>query len=113
MCVDVSCHWLHLHTSLLEGRMSHKFVDLSDHWVIRRYYTDHRVLFIMCAGNEMFYACLYLLHFTVGPLYMIPMLAEVTFPVALAKSVIAFLQGYLAAINLVKVDMMEKTVKRD
>ena len=29
-----------------------------------------KVLFGMCAGNELFYACLYLAHFTTGPLYL-------------------------------------------
>jgi hypothetical protein len=31
------------------------------------YYTSRPVLFFMCAGNEAFYAALYLLHFTEGP----------------------------------------------
>ena len=44
------------------------------------------------AGNELFYAMLYLLNFTWGPLYLFVPLAVLTFPVAVAKSGIALLQ---------------------
>jgi hypothetical protein len=37
---------------------------------MRIYYTSKPVLFFMCAGNEAFYAALYLLHFTEGPIGM-------------------------------------------
>jgi len=107
MTIDIACHWIHLHTSLLEGN-SHKFVDPTGNWFMRMYYTDRRVLFAMCAGNELFYGCLYLIHFTTGPLYVFPLLAVVTAPVAVAKSGIALLQGYLASQNLVAVDVRER-----
>ena len=52
----------------------------------------------------MFYATLYLLHFTWGPLYFFPLLAIVTAPVAVAKSGIALLQvGYYLLITLSEV----------
>jgi len=112
MTIDISCHWLHLHTSLLQGSTSHKFVDPTGNYWMRLYYTDRKVLFSMCAGNELFYASLYLAHFTTGPLYIFYILAVVTFPVALAKSGIALLQGYLAAINLAAVDTKEKRARQ-
>ena len=37
---------------------------------MRLYYTSRPVLFCMCAGNELFYASLYLLNFTSGPFYI-------------------------------------------
>lgn len=52
----------------MQGRTSHKFVDLSTNPFMRTYYTNKPFLFFMCAGNEAFYAALYLLHFTPGPL---------------------------------------------
>ena len=64
MTIDIACHWIHLHTSLLKGSASHKFVDGSGNPIMRIYYTNKPVLFVMCAGNELFYASLYLLHFT-------------------------------------------------
>ena len=51
MVIDISCHWLHIHTALLQGATSHKFVDPTGNYWMRLYYTDRRVLFAMCAGN--------------------------------------------------------------
>ena len=59
-------------------------------------------------GNELFYAMLYLSYFTSGPLYMFIILAVVCFSVAVLKSAIACLQGYLAAVNLVGIDSKER-----
>jgi hypothetical protein len=56
--------------SLLQGKTSHKFIDLSENPIMHIYYTSRPVLFFMCAGNEAFYAALYLLHFTEGPVGM-------------------------------------------
>lgn len=53
--------------SLLQGKTSHKFIDMSENPIMRLYYTNRKVLFFMCAGNEAFYAALYLLFFTEGP----------------------------------------------
>ena len=92
MTIDISCHWIHLHTSLLEGKTSHKFMGEGSNPIIRLYYTSRPVLFGMCAGNEIFYASLYLLHFTYGPLYMFYITAILCFPVAMAKSAIAIFQ---------------------
>jgi CDP-diacylglycerol--inositol 3-phosphatidyltransferase len=61
---------LYISRSLLQGKTSHKFVDLSGNPIMRIYYTSRPVLFFMCAGNEAFYAALYLLHFTEGPVGM-------------------------------------------
>jgi CDP-diacylglycerol--inositol 3-phosphatidyltransferase len=110
MTIDIACHWIHLHTSLMDGKTSHKFVDPTGNWFMKMYYTDRRVLFCMCAGNELFYAMLYLLNFTTGPFYMFVPLAILTFPVALAKTGIALLQGYLAALNLASIDVRERAV---
>lgn len=40
---------------------------MSENPIMRLYYTNRKVLFFMCAGNEAFYAALYLLFFTEGP----------------------------------------------
>ena len=148
MIIDISCHWLHVHTSLLQvkgltaqnsltesfsqGSTSHKFIDPTGNYWMKLYYTDRKVLFGMCAGeavgsvrevvklnicstgNELFYAMLYLSYFTSGPFYLFNILATICFPVAVAKSGIALLQGYLAAVNLVGVDVLERQqMKKD
>merc|ERR1712029_170042 len=94
MTIDIACHWIHLHMSLLKGSQSHKFVDGSDNPIMRFYYTNKPFLFTMCAGNELFYTSLYLLHFTQGPFYIFSMMAMVTFPIAIGKLAIALVQGY-------------------
>ena len=48
--------------------------------------------YVLWSGNELFYAMLYLLNFTWGPLYLFAPLAVITFPVAVAKTGIALLQ---------------------
>lgn len=67
MAIDITCHWLYLHTVTLQGKASHKFIDMSENPVMRIYYTNKMVLFFMCAGNEAFYAALYVMYFYTGP----------------------------------------------
>ena len=94
-------------------------IDINRYWMLEcypglSYYRDRRVHFAMCAGNELFYAMLYLSYFTSGPFYLFYILAVLCFPVALLKSGIALLQGYLAATNLVGVDLKERQeMKKD
>lgn len=70
LAIDVTCHWLYLHTSMLQGKASHKFIDMSENPIMRAYYTNKWLLFYMCACNEAFYASLYVLHFYSGPTSM-------------------------------------------
>ncbi|XP_059489110.1 CDP-diacylglycerol--inositol 3-phosphatidyltransferase [Neocloeon triangulifer] len=116
MTIDIACHWIHLHTSLMQGKTSHKFVDMAGNPIMRIYYTSRTVLFCMCAGNELFYASLYLLHFTSGPIVgeigLFKLLCYVTFPVAVVKALIALLQGYVACLNLGTIDVKEREEAR-
>ncbi|XP_049652701.1 LOW QUALITY PROTEIN: CDP-diacylglycerol--inositol 3-phosphatidyltransferase [Accipiter gentilis] len=65
--LDVASHWLHMHCTTLEGGRSHKAVGGEGHPLLRLYYNSRPLLFLLCAGNEGFYCCLYLLHFGEGP----------------------------------------------
>ncbi|XP_013791712.2 CDP-diacylglycerol--inositol 3-phosphatidyltransferase-like [Limulus polyphemus] len=68
MVIDIASHWIHIQTSLMQGKTSHKsYVDAAENPVLRIYYTSKPVLFSMCAGNELFYSMLYLIYFTEGP----------------------------------------------
>ncbi|CAH8458365.1 unnamed protein product [Heterobilharzia americana] len=67
MVIDIASHWLHLHSSILSGSSSHKVIDLKSNPFLRLYYTNKVVLFLMCAGNELFYTMLYIAHFYPGP----------------------------------------------
>ena len=75
MTIDIACHWLHLHTSLLQvynsfhefladlfktyfeqGATSHKFVDPTGNYWMRLYYTDRQfsalIIFHFSIVNE-------------------------------------------------------------
>lgn len=54
--------------TLLQGKTSHKFIDMSENAIMNIYYTSRPVLFFMCAGNEAFYAAIYLNYFATGPI---------------------------------------------
>jgi len=113
MAIDISCHWIHLHVTTLRGRGSHKTIDKEQSALLRLYYTSRPVLFCMCAGNELFYSMLYLLHFTEGPglllgLGLWRLLVWISAPVAVAKAAIALVQGYGAWRDLGELDMEER-----
>lgn len=112
IAIDISCHWIFLHTSVLQGRVSHKFVDLSSNPIMRVYYTNKTVLFLMCFGNEAFYAALYLIYFTQGPIIagvgLFKWTTYITAPVAFVKTILSLVHGYVACKNLVIIDTKER-----
>ncbi|XP_015592937.1 CDP-diacylglycerol--inositol 3-phosphatidyltransferase [Cephus cinctus] len=116
MAIDIACHWIYLHTTLLQGKTSHKFLDMSENPIMRLYYTNRQVLFVMCAGNEAFYAALYLLHFTEGPILvgisLIRAVAYISAPIAFVKTLISVLHGYVSCINLSIIDIKEREAQR-
>ncbi|XP_069508118.1 CDP-diacylglycerol--inositol 3-phosphatidyltransferase isoform X2 [Ambystoma mexicanum] len=118
MTIDVASHWLHLHSSTLKGSDSHKTIDLSGNPVLRLYYTSRPVLFAMCAGNELFYCMLYLLHFSEGPevglgtLGFFRLLLWVCAPIALLKTLISILHLVTASRNMAALDQAERAKKK-
>ncbi|KAJ3021705.1 CDP-diacylglycerol-inositol 3-phosphatidyltransferase [Thoreauomyces humboldtii] len=62
IALDLSSHYLQMYSSLILGAGSHKNVDpKKTSWLLRQYYTNNLVLFLVCAGNELFFISLYLL----------------------------------------------------
>lgn len=112
MAIDISCHWLHLHTTLMAGRSSHKGQEANENPILRVYYSSRPVLFVMCAGNELFYSSLYLLHFTEGPMIagvgLWRALSYGLLPVGVLKTILALMQGYYAALGLGAIDVHER-----
>ncbi|KAJ8042944.1 CDP-diacylglycerol--inositol 3-phosphatidyltransferase [Holothuria leucospilota] len=113
MCLDITGHWLHVHCSTVQGRSSHKFVDPSGNPILRMYYTSMPFSYLMCYGNELFYAMLYLLHFDDGPpvfglLGMFEVLAYLTAPIALGKSAISMVHLVVAVRNISIIDVAER-----
>ncbi|XP_037754731.1 CDP-diacylglycerol--inositol 3-phosphatidyltransferase isoform X1 [Chelonia mydas] len=118
MSLDVASHWLHLHSSVVQGSDSHKSIDLTGNPVLRVYYTSRPVLFTMCAGNELFFCMLYLLHFTEGPavlpgrLGLFRLILWVSTPLAALKSLISLVQLVSASCNMAALDVAERAKKK-
>lgn len=70
--LDFSSHYIHMYSSLLTGAASHKTVTQSASKLLWYYYNDSRTLFFFCAGNELFFVCLYLMEFYPTPLGLNP-----------------------------------------
>lgn len=70
--LDFSSHYIHMYSSLLTGAASHKTVTEEMSKILWYYYNDSRTLFFFCAGNELFFVCLYLMEFYPTPLGLEP-----------------------------------------
>ncbi|XP_058955249.2 CDP-diacylglycerol--inositol 3-phosphatidyltransferase-like [Pocillopora verrucosa] len=116
ICLDISSHWIHVQSSLLKGGASHKKIDLSGNFFLRIYYHSRVVLSIMCAGNELFFCMLYLVHFTSGPVLSVAgstfglwvALAWLTLPICILKQSISVIQLTVACINTASLDESER-----
>lgn len=100
------------HRTVLAGRQSHKGQDSNTNPILRIYYSSRTVLFLMCAGNELFYSSLYLLHFTEGPVIagmgLWRVMSYGLLPIGVLKSILALMQGYNAALGLGEIDVQER-----
>eukprot|EP01137_Pigoraptor_chileana_P018971 Opistho-2@79323 len=116
--LDIGSHWIHMYSSLIRGQSSHKAVS-KNNWFLHLYYTSRPVLFWMCAGNETFFAALYLLHFQAGPLVTIAgmsvglwqLLAAICFPVCFAKQFISVIHIVSASKDIAELDLADRKQK--
>ncbi|XP_068193712.1 CDP-diacylglycerol--inositol 3-phosphatidyltransferase-like isoform X2 [Antennarius striatus] len=108
MCLDISSHWLHLHSSTIKGSASHKTIDLSGNPVLRVYYTNKMVLFVMCAGNELFFCLLYLLHHQQEPADWFYWLLALCGIICVLKSIISLVHLVTASQNMAALDAAER-----
>ena len=82
-----------------------------------------RTLFVMCAGNEVFFVSLYLMKWVKTPIGLThPLVTHLTWPEAialisfwvfLAKNIINFVQLWKASKILVGVDLAERAKARE
>lgn len=108
MCLDIASHWLHLHSSTVKGSSSHKSIDLSGNPVLRIYYTSKPVLFVMCAGNELFFCLLYVLHHVSEPAAWLYWLQGLCGTICLLKSCISVVHLITASQNMAALDAAER-----
>ncbi|UJR15990.1 hypothetical protein I4U23_002909 [Adineta vaga] len=115
--IDIASHWLHLHVATIKGSDSHKKIDLSGNPILRLYYTSRKVLFTLCAGNELWFSMIYILHFNEGPAvlsygdYVVGLwrvlLYSVT-PIMILKQIISLIHLYTAALDMAAMDEAER-----
>ncbi|KAG7452593.1 CDP-diacylglycerol-inositol 3-phosphatidyltransferase [Guyanagaster necrorhizus] len=127
IALDFSSHYMHMYSSIITGSSSHKLVTSDVSRILWLYYNDRRTLFLVCAGNELFYVALYLvkwidtpivplLHpstpsFLVGMTYQ-QMIAWLSAPVCILKNIINLVQLWKASKILVGVDLAERAKAR-
>ncbi|KAL1925599.1 uncharacterized protein VTP21DRAFT_482 [Calcarisporiella thermophila] len=123
IALDLSSHYTHMYSTLTSGASSHKIISDKWHPFLRAYYSNNIVLFLMCAGNELFFIMLYtmgqkdngqnhsgplLMEIGNQPIHLWPLLAVITFPVCFLKQVINWIQFVNASKTLARIDMEER-----
>jgi len=115
--IDVASHWLHLHAATVKGSESHKKIDLSGNPILRLYYNSRKVLFTMCAGNELWFSMVYLLYFGEGPAvltvgrYAIGLWRVILYavtPIMVLKQIISLVHLYTAALDMAAMDEADR-----
>ncbi|KAI9501489.1 phosphatidylinositol synthase 1 (CDP-alcohol phosphatidyltransferase1) [Coemansia spiralis] len=105
IALDISSHYMQMYSQLITGKTNHKQMDESAHWILKAYYTDRRVLFGFCFGNEAFFLLMYMNKFLEGyAFYISALFTAATFPVFFIKNVINLVQLYESAKDLAKLD---------
>eukprot|EP00795_Rhopilema_esculentum_P015437 gene15437-6683_t len=107
-------------SSMMKGKLSHKSVEETANPFLKLYYTSRVVLFIMCAGNELFFAMLYMIHFEPGPTINIfstrlglwQLLAGICFPISFIKNLINLVQMIGAFQAIANSDVLERQKKK-
>ncbi|KAF9264806.1 phosphatidylinositol synthase [Marasmius fiardii PR-910] len=129
IALDFSSHYMHMYSSLVTGSRSHKLVTSDVSRILWLYYNDSRTLFLICAGNELFFVALYLVKWTSTPLpvdfTVVPVvgnwlrgltyaqvLALLCLPICVLKNVINLVQLWKASKILVGVDLAERAKAR-
>ncbi|OCH95006.1 CDP-diacylglycerol-inositol 3-phosphatidyltransferase [Obba rivulosa] len=125
--LDFSSHYMHMYSSLVTGSRSHKTVTSEVSRILWLYYNDSTTLFLMCAGNELFFVALYLMKWVHTPLATalgldIHLPWDITWPAAMAllclpvcacKNFINIVQLWKASKILVGVDLAERAKTRE
>ncbi|XP_078480803.1 CDP-diacylglycerol--inositol 3-phosphatidyltransferase isoform X2 [Lampetra planeri] len=91
MALDVSSHWMHLHSSILTGSVSHKSVGPASSPILQLYYTSRH-----CSGPSVL---------GVGA---VPLLLFLTAPVCLLKTLISCVHLVSASSHIAALDAQER-----
>ncbi|GME79781.1 unnamed protein product [Ambrosiozyma monospora] len=58
--LDLASHYIHMYAQISSGSNSHKTLKKDTNVLLRLYYENRTVLFLVCALNELFYMAVYL-----------------------------------------------------
>jgi CDP-diacylglycerol--inositol 3-phosphatidyltransferase len=111
MLLDIVSHFLHVYSSLLYGKRSHKTISTNQHWLLRLYYGYKSILFVLCVGSEACLLWFYLQHFKdflsvstcLQPLGMLIITCVLSF-LFCVKQVINLIQLSQAIVDVVAID---------
>ncbi|KAI8055976.1 CDP-diacylglycerol--inositol 3-phosphatidyltransferase-like protein [Syncephalis plumigaleata] len=108
-------HYMHMYSSLVAGAASHKMISKSRSAI-------YNVLFLFCAGNELFFVAAYLLSFTMPtstvslptwlPVTSLQWLAYAALPICAGKQIISVIQMVGASRALAEKDLEERAEKQ-
>ena len=112
--LDISSHWFQMYGNLLCGESGHKETK---NFFMNLYYSNRIVLFVMCAGNEIFFIATYLQYFSLGPLITIlgyekglfELMAIMSFPIFLLKQIVSVIQLFTAAQKIAQYDTEKRS----
>ncbi|CDS11264.1 hypothetical protein LRAMOSA03527 [Lichtheimia ramosa] len=105
--LDFSSHYMHMYSSMTEGSSSHKKISQSSNRFLQLYYNSNVVLFIMCAGNELFFVALYVFKFFQGPIN------AAWWVVFAVSGVICFLKQFINVIQIVNASRVLATIDKE
>ncbi|KAJ8652502.1 hypothetical protein O0I10_011826 [Lichtheimia ornata] len=105
--LDFSSHYMHMYSSMTEGSSSHKKISQSSNRFLQLYYNSNVVLFIMCAGNELFFVALYVFKFFQGPIN------AAWWIVFAVSGVICFLKQFINVIQIVNASRVLATIDKE
>ncbi|KAF2143424.1 uncharacterized protein K452DRAFT_307553 [Aplosporella prunicola CBS 121167] len=115
--LDLASHYMHMYATLSMGGagQSHKKIDESRSWVLKMYYSSNKVLFTLCALNELFFIALYLLSFsspllTPSLLQPAPSTLQPGTPAAPKPSVLFTSPWSAGAMEMARANKMDSTV---
>ncbi|EGV61428.1 phosphatidylinositol synthase 1 (CDP-alcohol phosphatidyltransferase1) [Yamadazyma tenuis] len=105
--LDLASHYMHMYAMMSTGSASHKNVGKEQSRILSLYYTNRKVLFVVCLVNELFYVALYLHSFQF--FWLGTVLAWLSVPIWAFKQFANLVQLKAAAIILASMDAAEKS----
>jgi len=123
IALDLTSHYAHLYSSLSKGLTSHKHTDVKMFRLLRLYYGNKYLMYVLCFGNEAAFVALYMLHFPslhftrelsawLGITHPLPwILFRLALPICTAKQLMNLLQLVQASLDTVEIDRKDHSKK--